>query len=290
MSRHPAYKDSTIVQNAASASRLIVTGSSYLANALQAGADSFTQKTKPNPKPMTFTPATKARVRKINNLSQGAVGLSAKTVGQVSRYAQNLGASMVRKGEQQKRTKGFDKDGKPIENYKPGIMNKSMMAFSTIADGIDQASRNLLTSGSTAATTVVGHRYGSDARNVAADLAGGVRNVGLVYVDAAGVSRRAVVKSVAKGMVVGKMPGGQNLVVGGGDGGVVPPEAMARHQGNEKSEMGYQDHPGAGPSAVHEPGVGQVGFGNAAPPAYGSGLGEPLGTQEVEGQNPAGKW
>jgi spartin len=69
MSRHPAYKDSTIVQNAAAASRLIVTGSSYLANALQSGADSFAHKTKPNPKPMTFTPATKARVRKLNNLA-----------------------------------------------------------------------------------------------------------------------------------------------------------------------------------------------------------------------------
>ena len=200
---------------------------------------------------------------------------------------------MTRRGEQQKRTKGFDKDGKPIENYKPGIMNKSMMAFSTIADGIDQASRNLLSSGSTAATTVVGHRYGEDARGVAADLAGGVRNVGLVYVDAAGVSRRAVVKSVAKGMVVGKMPGGQNLVVGGGDGGVVPPGTMAPQQGNEKSKRGHQDLPGAGQPSVNAPGGGQVGFGNAAPPAYGSGVGEPLGTQEtqgLQGQNTAGKW
>lgn len=290
MSRHPAYQSSTIVQNAAAASRLIVTGSGYLANALQSGADSFTQKTKPNPKPMTFTPTTRARVRKINNLSQGAVGLSAKTVGQVSRYAQNFGATMARRGEQEKRTKGFDKNGKPIEKYKPGVLNKSMMAFSTIADGIDQASRNLLSSGSTAATTVLGHRYGEDARGVAADLAGGVRNVGLVYVDAAGVSRRAVVKSVAKGMVVGKMPGGQNLVFGGGDGGVIPPGTISHHQGNEKTSMGKQDLPGTGQPGVNEPGVGQVGFGNAAPPAYDSGVGEPLGAQGLQGQNMPGKW
>lgn len=201
MSRHPAYKDSTLVQNAAVASRLIVTTTGYLANAMTAGADSFTKKTKPNPKPMTFTPTTQARVRKLNSLSEGAVGLSAKTVGQVTKYAQNIGATMARRGDQQKRSKGYDKHGRPIENYKPGLLNKSMMAFSTVADGIDYASRNLLASGSTAATTVVGHRYGEDARKVAGGLAGGVKNVGLVYVDASGVSRRAIVKSVAKGMV-----------------------------------------------------------------------------------------
>lgn len=289
MARHPAYKDSTIVQNAATASRLIVTGSNYLSNALQSSADSFTRKTKPNPKPMTFTPATKARVRKLNKMSQGAVGLSAKTVGQVSRYAQNIGATMARRGEQQKKAKGFDKEGRPIDNYKPGILNKSMMAFSTIADGIDQASRNLLQSGSTAATTVVGYRYGEDARNVASDLAGGVRNVGLVYVDAAGVSRRAVIKSVAKGMVVGKMPNGQNLVVGGGDGGVIPPGTVQAHHGDAKGTVGNQDLPGTGQPGVSTPGVGQVGYGNAAPPAYSGGVGEPLGAQGLQGQTTSEK-
>lgn len=188
MAKHPAYKDSTLVQNAAVASRLIVTGSGWLANQMTTGADSFTKKTKPNPQPMTFTPTTQARVRKLNGVTQGAVTLSAKTVGQVTRHAQNLGATLARRGEREKKVK-HDREG-----YKPGLLNKSMMAFSTIADGVDYASRNLLASGSSAATQVVGHRYGEDARNVAGSLAGGVKNVGLVYVDAAGVSRRAVIK------------------------------------------------------------------------------------------------
>ena len=148
-----------------------------------------TKKTKPNPKPMTFTPTTQARVRKLNSVTQGAVGLSAKTVGQVTRHAQNLGATLTRRGEQQKKNHKADREG-----YKPGLLNKSMMAFSTIADGVDYASRNLLASGSSAATQVVGHRYGEHAKDVAGSIAGGVRNVGLVYIDAAGVSRRAVIK------------------------------------------------------------------------------------------------
>ena len=290
LSRHPAYKDSTIVQNAATASRLIVSGTGYLANALNSGANSFTQKTKPNPKPMTFTPTTQARVRKLNSLTNGAVGLSAKTVGQIGRYAQNIGATMTRRGEQQKKdAKGYDKDGRPIENYKPGLLNKSMIAFSTIADGIDQSARQLLSSGSTAATTVVGHRYGDEARDIAANLAGGVKNVGLVYVDAAGVSRKAVIKSVAKGMVVGKMPGGGELVVGGGDGGQVPPEVLAQHQKDSKGTVGNDIVPGAGLPGTSQPAAGQIGYGNMSPPAYGSGVGEPLGSTGLQGQNSHGK-
>ncbi|KAG8533843.1 uncharacterized protein KY384_001584 [Bacidia gigantensis] len=263
MSKHPAYKDSKLVQNAAVASRLIVTSTGWVANQMTQRADTFTKSTKPNPKPMTFTPATQARVRKINSLTEGAVGLSAKTVGSVTKHAQNLGATLTGRGEKQKK---LDKAG-----YKPGLLNKSMMAFSTIADGVDYASRNLLNSGSSAATQVVGHRYGDDAKDVAGSLAGGVKNVGLVYVDATGVSRRAIIKSVAKGMVVGKAPGGGNLVVGGGDGGAIPPEAMP------------DDKPGV---ANNDLGAGtgqQVGYGpNAGFPesksAKSGELGEPLGS------------
>ncbi|MCJ1309637.1 hypothetical protein MMC25_003297 [Agyrium rufum] len=227
LARHPAYKNSTIVQNAATASRLIVTGTSYISNAMNTGADSFTQKTKPNQKPLTFTPTTQERIRKLNSFTGGAVQVSAKTVGSFSKYAQNLGATMTRRGEAKAiGQKGYDADGKPIDSYKPGLLNKSMIAFSTVADGIEYGAKQLLTASSTSATTMVGHKYGDEARTVAANLAGGVKNVGLVYVDAVGVSRKAVIKSVAKGMVIGKMPNGGDVVVGAGDGGQVPPEIM----------------------------------------------------------------
>lgn len=275
MARHPAYAKSTIVQSSATASRLIVTSSNYLAEKMSSGADSFQRKTQPNPKPMSFSPATHARIRQIHSFTQGAVGLSAKTVGQLGKYAQNFGARMAGKGEKGKKEPGKD--------YKPGLLNKSMIAFSTIADGIDQAGRNLLTSGSVAATNVVGHKYGKEAGTVVQGLAGGVKNVGLVYIDAMGVSRRAVIKSVAKGMVVGKMPNGQQLIVGSGDGGVVPAEAYsadAKQRNQYSSEYG-----GAAQAGVSTPGYGVESYGNATNglPAY-AGVGEPLGST-LQGQN-----
>ncbi|KAI9836988.1 MAG: hypothetical protein M1819_000637 [Sarea resinae] len=291
LARHPAYKDSRLVSNAAVASRLIVTGSTYLSNALSSGAETFTQKVKPNPEPMTFTPTAQGRVRKLHSLSTSAAGLSAKTVGTLSRHAQNLGASVARKGDRTSTKKGAP--GGKDDNYKPGILNKSMIAFSTIADGVDHAGRQLLNSGSTAATTVVGHRYGPDAANVAGSLAGGVKNVGLVYIDAAGVSRRAVIKSVAKGMVIGKVRGGGEIVVGAGDGGAVPASILQGQDQKSTSTtaaeaknaaVGTQALPGMGQPGVADPGAGVVGFGNAAPPAYDSGLGEPLGSQGLQGQ------
>jgi len=281
-SRHPAYAKSTIVQSSARASRLLVTTSSYVANAMSSGADNFQRKTQPNPKPMTFSPATQANLRRIHTFTQGAAGLSAKTVGQVGRYAQNIGATLARKGEKQK--KGFDKSGNPDTGYKPGILNKSMIAFSTIADGIDHAGRQLLASGSAAATNVVNHKYGPEAGDATRSLTGGIKNVGLVYIDAVGVSRKAVLKSVAKGMVVGRMPNGQSLVVGAGDGGVVPGDAYPQQdvkRVDSNTSQGYNVGGrlnSANQSTTSLPGYGVEGYGNQGlPPAYGAGgPGEPL--------------
>lgn len=279
MARHPAYAKSTIVQTSARASRLIVAGSTAIANAMATGADKYTKNHQPNPKPMTFTPATRERVRQIHSLTDTAVGISSKTLGQLTRHAQNMGARLA--GNTKVRDpKGF-KDGKPDTGYKPGILNKSMIAFSTIADGVDQAGRQLLSSGSAVATNVVGHKYGKEAGDVTAQLSGGVKNVGLVYIDAVGVSRRAVIKSVAKGMVVGRMPDGQPLIVGAGDGGVVPGEAYpAEVKQSEKPSALYG---GPGGTATTQPGHGVEGYGlhAAQPPTYSGGysnVGEPMGS------------
>ena len=222
MSRHPAYKNSTIVQTSATASRLIVATSTSLANAITSGAESFTKKTKPNQKPLTFSEATHARVRKVGTFSSGAADISQRTIGQVERVAQNLGASLARKDNN--KAKGVDRHNPPPD-YKPGVLNKSMIAFSTLADGIQESARSILLTGSSATSAMIGHKYGTEAGDVATSLTGGVKNVGLVYIDATGVSRRALLKSVAKGMVVGRMRDGQQVVVGNGDGGEVPPEA-----------------------------------------------------------------
>ena len=124
-------------------------------------------------KPMTFTETAHNNVRKINSATTSIAGFSAKTVGKITDHAQNFSAKMVGKDAERKK-------GKP--DAKPGVLNKSMIAFSTVMDGIATSGKHLLTSGGAAASTVVGHRWGPEAGSMAADLAGGVKNVGLVYI------------------------------------------------------------------------------------------------------------
>lgn len=221
MANHPAYKNSKIVGNAAAASRLIVTSSAYIGSMLTSSADNFVAKSKPATTAVEFKPATHERVRKINALTQGAVGLSGKTLGKVGEVAQNAGAMLTRRDKKAK-------SGQPAPDYKPGFLNKSMIAFSTIADGVAHSGKSLLTQSSSAASQVVSHKYGAEAGSITSQLAGGVKNVGLVYIDATGVSRKAVIKAVAKGMVVGKVRGGGQVVVGGGDGGELPVGAQGQ--------------------------------------------------------------
>lgn len=273
LARHPAYAKSGLVQNAAAASRLIVTGSSYLSNMMVSGANKYMEKTKPNEKPMVFEPTTHERVRKINTFTSSVAGFSAKTVGQVSKYAQNFGAGMA--GKKERMSKKNNPDGTPNTEYKPGLLNKSLIAFSTVADGIAYSGKTLLTHGGAAATAAVGHKYGAEAGSITGELAGGVKNVGLVYIDVTGVSRRAVIKSVAKGMVVGRVKGGGEVVVGGGDGGDIG--LLPEKQGGNAVNDNVPVNATAGPS-------GQIGFGNAAPPSYHSGVGEPIEGQAAPGQ------
>ncbi|KAJ5458445.1 hypothetical protein N7475_009833 [Penicillium sp. IBT 31633x] len=268
MARHPAYKGSTLVQSSATASRLIVTGSTYLASAIASGAETFQKKTKPNPKPVKFSDATHARIRKVGTFSDGAADLSARTVGQVGRVAQNLGASLTRKQDTD-RKKGVDRRNPPPE-YKPGVLNKSMIAFSTLADGIEQGARNMLFSGASAASSMIDHRYGNEAGSVAQNLTGGIKNVGLVYIDATGVSRRALLKSVAKGMVVGRMRDGQQVVVGGGDGGQIPAGTV-------------EGAPGSSGLSVRDPVVRRASPNPTPPPAYGA-----SGTMSLNGTSMSG--
>lgn len=214
MELHPAYKKSFLVSKAVYASRLIVTTSDFLSKGMQTGADSFKAKTKPNEKAVTFNPTTHEHARRIGKFSGNVAELSSKTVGQVAKVAQNLGASLAGRKQRDGSAKGFGPDGQPMDKFKPGLLNKSLMAFSTVADGIEYAGRSLMNSSSNAATDMVTHRWGEEAGHLSRHLGGSVKNVGLVYIDVTGVSRRAIIKAVGKGMVVGRVKGGGQVIVG----------------------------------------------------------------------------
>jgi len=266
-SQDPAYANSRLVGTAATAARVLVTSATYVAKAVEAGARTFTEKTKPVNTPMTFQPTTHNYVRQIHNYSAAGASIASKTVGTVTHHAQNFGAKLVGKGEVQR------------SSGSPGLINKGLIAFGTIADGIDYASKLILTTSSQAATTMAGHRYGAEAEEVARGLTGVVSNVGLVYVDASGISRRAVVKSVAKGMVVGRVKGGGEVVFQGNNSSQA---VMTQHvPGQPGTPMSYQGPQGQFPNFTPPPPGQQgqfYGSGKASPvpPQYSSGRSSPM--------------
>jgi len=253
------YSNSTLVQSAASASRFVVTSSSRLGGMMTSQAEKFTQRSAPTNQPMTFSPAAKERARKIHGMTQSGAQISAKTVGSLANYTQNMAARMTGKGDRKEKERG--------EGYKPGLFNKSLIAFTTVMDGLAESGTRLVTDAGTASTIAVNHKYGADAGEIAATVAGGVRNVGLVYVDVTGVSRKAIIKSVAKGMVVGKVKDKngheQSVIVGEGDGGAIPQEVLQQHNATPGGGSGYNSQSTSGYSTP-------AGYGSKPTPAYPS--------------------
>ena len=87
---------------------------------------------------------------------------------------------------------------------------------------------------------------------------------------------RALADRCIQGMVVGRAPGGGDLIVGTGDGGVIPADAMPP---SSEATVKNDRLPG-----MNAPSVGEMGYGNSA--SYGSGIGEPLSAaQQPQGPN-----
>ncbi|KAL7925666.1 senescence-associated domain-containing protein [Trichoderma austrokoningii] len=278
---HPAYKRSTIVSSATKASRLLITTSDYVAKAMQNQAESFTKSTKPNANPMTFAPSTHDHIRRINHYSTKAATLSAQTIGSINHFAQNFGAGMSKRKDGKAR--GYDKDGNVVETYKPGVLNKSLMAFNTVVDGMEHAGKTLLSGTTSSVSTMVGHRWGPEAGEMSRNLGGGFKNVGLVYIDVTGVSRRAILKSVAKGMVVGKVKGGGQIIVDDSNGNDnIAVVSGGNGEGNGKGNgNGSRSASGSGSSSRNESRSGN-GKSGAVHDTYGGGATIP-GSKEGNG-------
>jgi len=239
-SRDPRYADSALVQNAAKASRLIVASSSKFGNFITSGAEKYTQTTKPANNPVTFSPAAQETARKVHAVTKMGAQFTTKSVEKLAGFTQNMVASlleisddedededdekrdktagtMVRRGEQAQQKKP-GKSALPM----PGWVQEGVAALSTVMDGLAVGTKTVFSDTGDAATTAIGHKYGQEAGQMAASLGGGLRNVGLVYVDITGIPRKAVIRSLAKGVVVGRVKDAtgeeRDVVVGDVDG------------------------------------------------------------------------
>jgi hypothetical protein len=91
------------------------------------------------------------------------------------------------------------------------LLNRTILAADVILSSFEAAANELVTSGTHAASTAVGARYGNDAGAAVAYTGASVRNAVLVYVDVRGVGRKSILKATAKGYVKARMKNGETV-------------------------------------------------------------------------------
>lgn len=196
-------KDSRIVSSADAVSGGVLFLGDTVSRGLTGAADWYVKQFPSHKRetPLEFKDTTRSHIKRIHEGTTMTARYSAKGVNLMARKAQDAGAKL-HWGKEKESTKGTK-----------GLLNKSLVAFGNIMESAEVATKNVMSAGATGATTVVSHRYGPQAAEISNEIGHSARNVGLVFIDAAGVSRRAIVKSVGRGILVGKMKGGGEVVL-----------------------------------------------------------------------------
>lgn len=219
-----AFKDSRIVQGGNYISGGILYAGDYLGKSLLKGSDWVKTHTAATETDVQFSATTKANVRRIHSYTTHASRVSAKTLGKVAALAERAGGRVLG-GSKKKPSSSSSTSEKPgaagsesesvggKKQKKPGFLTQSAYAVHNVWEALDSAGKGLLRDASYASSAVVQHRYGKEAGALATDLTGSVRNVALVYFDARGVGRTALLKGTIKGGVKARMSDGSTVVL-----------------------------------------------------------------------------
>ncbi|GAA5898600.1 hypothetical protein JCM6882_000876 [Rhodosporidiobolus microsporus] len=219
-------QNSTIITGANFLSRGIILGSEILSRQFETGAGKYVSSRPATNTPMVFKPETKARFAQGRDVTQTATVYSGKAAAAVGNLASKLGDKIG------KSTGIQSQPGGPPPTGWRGALASTLTAVNTVADHLEAGGKTLLDSGSKSASQVIHHKYGSEARGVADDVGGSVKHCALVYIDARGVGRKALLKSVGKSALRAKMADGSELYLTNENGELKQIEASAVQGGN----------------------------------------------------------
>ncbi|WRT66443.1 uncharacterized protein IL334_003400 [Kwoniella shivajii] len=94
---------------------------------------------------------------------------------------------------------------------KKKLLGRILLAGEVVLTSLEATAHDLINNGTIAASSAAGHKYGADAGEATALVGGSVKNVAVVYIDVAGVGRRAILKSTAKGFVKARLADGETV-------------------------------------------------------------------------------
>lgn len=187
------YENDTLLTTANDFSK----GMIYVSGKVSSGMDSTaTWWVKHRPaaeKPVVFKESTKKNFQTASKVTGKGAHYSHKAVGVVTDAAATLGAKLAPSRKPKDKTKSDDS--------KRGLLSRSLLAFSTVMDGVDASTQTMVKGAVSSSSRMLGHSYGSDAEQVAVDFGHSVNNCTMVYKDARGISRRAILKGIGIGAV-----------------------------------------------------------------------------------------
>ncbi|EPQ32334.1 uncharacterized protein PFL1_00530 [Pseudozyma flocculosa PF-1] len=215
-------------------SRNIVKGSEFIGSKITNAADNYVAKnpgpgssiTSPTDEKGTSsgaqTPTSQRNIKvpsaaqsgaaTLYNWSGQAVQVSAKTTGKITDMAANIGDKIGKKTGIQRQVKADGTLGPQPKGIR-GFVNRSLLATNSVLDGVDAGVQNLLYSSSGAASQVVAHKYGEDARKLSENIARSGGNVWIVYKDVRNVRRSALLKAARGRMLKAQTPDGAQVTI-----------------------------------------------------------------------------
>ncbi|KAG9099259.1 hypothetical protein FRC06_005456 [Ceratobasidium sp. 370] len=204
-----------ILRSAGYISRGILYATDLATKGMQNAAQRYVANNSPTTQPIVFSETTNANMRRVHHLSGQAVKVTARTTGMIHKM---IDAGIDRMSKPKPRVAGAPPNTPPRP---PRLLNRLLISTDLLLTTLEQSAQQLVTHSTEAASTVAGHRrvaihsvYGPDVGATTQSMGETVRNVGVVYIDARGVGRRALVKRAGKRMIKGRLGSGKEVVLG----------------------------------------------------------------------------
>lgn len=187
------YENDTLITTANDFSKGMIYVSTKVSSGMDSTANWWVKHRPAAEKPVVFTDSTKKNFQTASKVTGKGAHYSHKAVGVVTDAAATLGAKLAPSRKPKDKTKSDDS--------KRGLLSRSFLAFSTVMDGVDASTQTIVKGAVSSSSRMLGHSYGSDAEQVAVDFGHSVNNCTMVYKDARGISRRAILKGIGMGAV-----------------------------------------------------------------------------------------
>ncbi|KAL5490682.1 hypothetical protein ACEPAI_5516 [Sanghuangporus weigelae] len=218
----PLDQQDTIMKTASIISRGMVFATDAINAGIGAASSLYISHAKPNERPLEFSDRTRGNVRRMHKISGNAVDVTAKTTGLIhgalERAVDHISGSDKKKAKGRATTPTPSAPGSPPPRLP--LKNRLFLATDMLLTTAENSAKQLLEHGTVHVSEALGHKYGNDMREASLLAGQSARNVGVVYIDARGVGRRALLRKAGKRYIKAKL-GTKDVLLGVDQDGVI---------------------------------------------------------------------